>query len=185
MENTRAALRYAKAILNLAKENGVENKVNEDMRLILQIISENVDLDTMLNSPIVRSSEKVSVLNKLFSNDVNEVTLKLFRLLKDNKRIDLLKTIAKKYAIIYDVDKHILEATVITAVPITAALEKQVLQKIAALTGDKANLVNVVNPEILGGFVLRVGDIEYNASISNHLNQLRKEFDNQDYISKL
>ena len=72
-----------------------------------------------------------------------------------------------------------------TAVPITAALEKQVLQKIAALTGDKANLVNVVNPEILGGFVLRVGDIEYNASISNHLNQLRKEFDNQDYISKL
>ena len=100
MENTRAALRYAKAILNLAKENGVENKVNEDMRLILQIISENVDLDTMLNSPIVRSSEKVSVLNKLFSNDVNEVTLKLFRLLKDNKRIDLLKTIAKKYAII-------------------------------------------------------------------------------------
>ena len=96
MENTRAALRYAKAILNLAKENGVENKVNEDMRLILQIISENVDLDTMLNSPIVRSSEKVSVLNTLFSNDVNEVTLKLFRLLKDNKRIDLLKTIAKK-----------------------------------------------------------------------------------------
>ena len=86
---------------------------------------------------------------------------------------------------LFDVDKHILEATVTTAVPITAALEKQVLQKIAALTGDKANLVNVVNPEILGGFVLRVGDIEYNASISNHLNQLRKEFDNQDYISKL
>ena len=106
-------------------------------------------------------------------------------MLEENKRIGLLKAIAKKYAIIYDFDKHILEAKVTTAVPITDALKKQVLKKIVDLTGDKANLVNEVDPEILGGFILRVGDVQYDASIANHLNQLRKEFDNQDYISKL
>ena len=164
MNDTRAALRYAKAILNLAKESTSETSVNEDMLLILQTISEN---------------------NALFGKKINNISLGLFQLLEENKRIGLLKAIAKKYAIIYDFDKHILEAKVTTAVPITETLEKQVLKKIVDLTGDKANLVNEVDPEILGGFILRVGDVQYDASIANHLNQLRKEFDNQDYISKL
>ncbi len=185
MNDTRAALRYAKAILNLAKDSKSEIKVNDDMLLVVKTISENKDLDALLNSPVIKSSDKVGVLNSLFTGKVNNVTLGLFHLLEENKRINLLNAIAKKYAIIYDFDKHILEAKVTTAVPITAALEKQVLKKIVDLTGDKANLVNEVDPEILGGFVLRVGDIQYDASIANHLRQLRKEFDNQDYISKL
>lgn len=185
MNDTRAALRYAKAILNLAKESKSETAVNEDMLLILQTISENSDLEAMLNSPVIKSSNKIEVLNALFGKKISNISLGLFQLLEENKRIGLLKAIAKKYAIIYDFDKHILEAKVTTAVPITDALEKQVLKKIVDLTGDKANLVNEVDPEILGGFILRVGDVQYDASIANHLNQLRKEFDNQDYISKL
>lgn len=185
MNDTRAALRYAKAILNLAKDSKSESAVNDDMLLILQTIEENKDLELMLNSPVIKSSGKINVLNALFSKKINNISLGLFHLLQDNKRLDLLKAIAKKYAIIYDFDKHILEAKVTTAVPITEELEKQVLQKIVELTGDKANLVNDVDPDILGGFILRVGDVQYDASIANHLNQLRKEFDNQDYISKL
>lgn len=185
MNDTRAALRYAKAILNLAKDSKSESAVNDDMLLILQTIEENKDLELMLNSPVIKSSGKINVLNALFSKKINNISLGLFHLLQDNKRLDLLKAIAKKYAIIYDFDKHILEAKVTTAVPITEELEKQVLQKIVELTGDKANLVNDVDPDILGGFILRVGDVQYDASIANHLSQLRKEFDNQDYISKL
>lgn len=185
MNDTRAALRYAKAILNLAKDSKSESAVNDDMLLILQTIEENKDLELMLNSPVIKSSGKINVLKALFSKKINNISLGLFHLLQDNKRLDLLKAIAKKYAIIYDFDKHILEAKVTTAVPITEELEKQVLQKIVELTGDKANLVNDVDPDILGGFILRVGDVQYDASIANHLSQLRKEFDNQDYISKL
>ena len=61
----------------------------------------------------------------------------------------------------------------------------KVMDKIVELTGNKANLENSVNPSILGGFILRVGDVQYDASISNHLNELKKEFDNSHFIPKI
>lgn len=185
MKDARAALRYAKAILNLAKDSKEETAVFNDMLLISTTISENDEFEVMLRSPIVKSSDKINVLNAIFQGKVNNVTLGLFHLLQDNKRIEMLATIANQYAIIYDFDKHTQEAKVTTAVPLTKEVEQAVLAKIVALTGEKANLVNVVNESILGGFILRVGDVQYDASISNYLNELKKEFDNSHYIPKI
>ena len=97
----------------------------------------------------------------------------------------MLLSIAKQYSIIYDYSKSIQVAKVTTAIPLTIELEKKVMAKIVELTNNKASLENIVNPSILGGFILRVGDVQYDASISNHLNELRKEFDNSHYIPKI
>jgi len=97
----------------------------------------------------------------------------------------MLLTIAKQYSIIYDYSKSIQVAKVTTAIPLTTELETKVMAKIVELTSHKASLENIVNPSILGGFILRVGDVQYDASISNHLNELRKEFDNSHYIPKI
>ena len=185
MKNARAAIRYAKAILNLAKDSKEDTAVNNDMLFIESTISENDALEVMLRSPIVKSSDKIKVLDALFAGKVNNVTLGLFHLLEDNKRIAMLHAIAKKYTIIYDYYKHMQVAKVTTAVPLTKEIEEKVLAKIVALTGDKANLENEINPDILGGFILRVGDVQYDASISNYLNELKKEFDNSHFIPKI
>ncbi len=185
MKDARAALRYAKAILNLAIDNKSEAAVNDDMSFIAATIAENKDLEVMLNSPIVKASDKMNVLNALFQGKVNNITLGLFHLLKDNKRIAMLQPVALKYAIVFDHLKRTQVAMVTTAVALTEEVEKQVLDKIVALTGSKANLENVINPDILGGFILRVGDVQYDASISNYLNELRKEFDNSHFIPKI
>lgn len=185
MKDARAALRYAKAILNLAKDSKEQTAVNDDMLFIDATISENEAFEVMLKSPIVKHSDKIKVLNAIFQGKVNNITLGLFHLLEDNKRIAMLHSVAKQYAIIYDFDKHLQVAKVTTAVPLTAAIEKQIVAKIVALTGEKANLENVINPDILGGFILRVGDVQYDASISNYLNELKKEFDNSHYIPKI
>ena len=100
MRDSRAALRYAKAILDLAKDSKNETKVNEDMLLISLTISENHDLDVMLRSPIIKAKAKQNVLNSLFENKVNELTLGVFQLLLDNKRLDILYPVAKQYTII-------------------------------------------------------------------------------------
>jgi F-type H+-transporting ATPase subunit delta len=171
MKDARAAIRYAKAILNLAKDSKEEMVVNDDMLFIANTISENDEFEVMLRSPIVKSSDKIKVLNALFNTKVNNITLGLFHLLRDNKRISMLYAIAKQYAIIYDFDRHMQVAKVTTAVPLTAKIE--------------ANLENVINESILGGFILRVGDVQYDASISNYLNELKKEFDNSHYIPKI
>ncbi len=185
MKDARAALRYAKAILNLAKDSKDDSAVNKDMQLIVATIEENNEFAVVLESPIVKSADKMKVLNALFSDKVNNITLGLFNLLQENKRISMLVAIANQYNIIFDYYKHIQVAKVTTAVPISAEIEKQVLAKIVALTGEKANLENEVNPAILGGFILRVGDVQYDASISNHLSELKKEFDNSHYIPKI
>jgi len=185
MKDARPALRYAKAVLNLAKDTKAETEVNVDMQLIASTISENGDLAVMLKSPVIKASEKKKVLNALFSGKINVISLGLFDLLEENKRMNMLLSIAKQYAIIYDFLKSIQVAKVTTAVPLTKELEAKVLAKIVELTGKKASLENIVNPNVLGGFILRVGDVQYDASISNHLNELRKEFDNSHYIPKI
>lgn len=185
MKDARPALRYAKAILNLAKESKAETEVNKDMQLIAATISENDDLEVMLNSPVIKATDKKEVLNTVFSGKVNNISLGLFKLLEENKRMSMLEAIALQYSIIYDYAKSMQVAKVTTAVPLTKELEKKVLDKIVELTGNKASIENIVNPNVLGGFILRVGDVQYDASISNHLNELRKEFDNSHYIPKI
>ena len=185
MKDPRAALRYAKAILNLAKDSNLESDVNNDMLFISKTIAENSDLNIILNSPIIKANKKRDVLEALFGKKVNNISLGLFHLLEINKRMEMLEMVAKKYTIIFDHLKHIDIAKVTTAVPLTKEVEKKVMAKVVEITGNETVLENKINPAILGGFILRVGDVQYDASISNYLNELKKEFDNSHYIPKI
>ena len=185
MKGARPALRYARAILNLAQESGLESEVNADMQLIGATISESHDLQTMLKSPVIKAADKKNVLNALFTDKVNAVSLGLFNLLEENKRMVMLHPIASQYTIIYDFLKSKDIAKVTTAVPLTKELEEKVLNKVVELTGNKTSIENTVDPAIIGGFILRVGDMQYDASISNNLNELRREFDDSQYIPKI
>lgn len=185
MKGIRPALRYARAILNLAKDSGLETEVNADMQFISATISESDDLQTMLKSPVIKAADKNKVLQAIFGDKVNAVSLGLFNLLEENKRMVMLQPIPQQYTIIYDYLKSMDTAKVTTAVPLTKDLEEKVLQKVVEITGNKTSIENIVDPSILGGFILRVGDMQYDASISNNLNELRKEFDDSQYIPKI
>ncbi len=185
MKGTRAALRYAKATLNLAKEKGFADEVNKDMILIDKTIAENSDLLIMLKSPIFKSNIKKSTLDKIFSNKINAISLGVINLLIDNKRIQLLPLVAKEFIIIYDFLKGIEVAQVTSAVPLTKELEAKLLIKVKQISGKEITLKNIVDPSIIGGFILRVGDKQYDSSISNRLSTLLAEFEDNQYISKL
>ena len=185
MKGARPALRYAKAILNLAQEQGVDADVNNDMKLIVDTIAASDDLSTMLKSPIIKAANKTKVLNALFGDKVNTITKGIFDLLQDNKRMVMLETVAKQYTIIYDYHRGMQIAKVTTAVAIDKNLEDKIQAKVVAITGNSATIENIVDPSILGGFILRVGDVQYDASIANQFNELRREFDNSHYIPKI
>ncbi|MFV0249210.1 MAG: ATP synthase F1 subunit delta [Tenacibaculum sp.] len=185
MKQSRPVLRYAKAVLNLATDNNKEAEVNQNMKLILKTIAENNSLRIMLKSPVIRVLNKKKVLIALFDQKVNNIVKGLFNLLEENKRMIFLEAIAKQYTVIYNYHKSLQVAKLTTAVPVSNELKAKALHKVEELTGNKSNLENVVNPEILGGFVLRIGDLQYDASIANQLNELKKEFDNSYFISKI
>jgi len=185
MVGTRAALRYAKATLNLAKEKGFAKEVNDDMVLIQSTIEENHDLEIMLKSPVIKSKAKKSVLTEVFGKKVNGITMGLLNLLIENKRPALLNLVAKEYIVIYDFLKGIEVAQVTSAVPLTKDLEKAILSRVEEALGKQITLNNVVDPSIIGGFVLRVGDKLYDSSVSYRLSDLLSQFEDNQYISKI
>lgn len=183
--STRAAIRYAKAILNLAKTNGSDDAVYTDMQLIETTIKGSNDLKVLLKSPIIKLTDKVTALESIFGSQINNYSLGLIKLLAKNKRLNILEAVANDYQIIYDHLRLIEVAKVTTAVPITEALEAQVIAKVKELTGHETSLTNEVNPDILGGFILRVGDLQYDASISKSLRELERSFDDSHYEAKI
>lgn len=175
MAGARAAIRYAKAVLSLASDQKAADVVNKDMKLIAQTLADSEELSNMLQSPVVPSSDKKSVLLEVFKTS-NKTTQSLIDILDSNNRITILGHVASKYTELFDESKGIQLGTVTTAVALTADLKKQVLAKAKELTGKNVEVENSIDESILGGFILRIGDVQYNASVANQLNKLKREF---------
>jgi len=177
MASTRAAIRYAKAILDLSISKGVAEVVNNDMKLIGSTINDNSELNTFIQSPVLKVEIKEKALLEVFAS-VNGVTKGLFHLLFENKRFEILKGITAEYSKLFDVMNGVEVAKVTTAIAMDAELEAKVLAKIATLSDKKITIENTVDPSIIGGFILRIGDKQYNASVANRLQVLKRELSN-------
>jgi F-type H+-transporting ATPase subunit delta len=177
MASTRAAIRYAKAILEIAQSKGVAEAVSDDMNSIASTISGNVELSTFIQNPTLRVEVKENALLEVFAN-TNSVTKSLFHLLFENKRFEILEAVAVEYSKLFDIMNGVEVAQVTTAIAMDAALEAKVLAKIATLSDKKITIENNVDPSIIGGFILRIGDKQYNASVANRLQVLKRELSN-------
>ncbi|MGB5418768.1 ATP synthase F1 subunit delta [Algibacter sp.] len=175
MAGSRAAIRYAKALLSLATDLKTTEVVNKDMKLIADTLAESKDLSEALQSPVITASIKKSILLEVFKN-TDKSTSNLITTLVTNNRIDILKEVALKYSQLFDESNGVEVATVTTAVELSVDLKKKVLAKAKELTGKNVEVENIIDESILGGFILRIGDVQYNASVANQLNKLKQEF---------
>ena len=177
MSDSRAAIRYAKATLDLAIEKKADVALEKDMRLVAETIAANSELKDVLGSPVVPAETKKAILSGVFK-DINELGKGLISLLIDKKRIALLSEVATQYIRLHEEYKGERVAYVTTAVPLDSKLEKKLLGQIEKITGEKVTLESNIDKDILGGFLLRVGDLQYDASIANKLAKLKREFTN-------
>jgi F-type H+-transporting ATPase subunit delta len=176
MKGSKAAIRYAKAVLQRAQEASVVDTVFNDMQSVAQTLKGSNDLRIVLQSPVIKSSDKKAALLDIFRS-CSEHTKDLIKLLIENQRIALLRDVAESYVHLFNEARGVKEAQVTTAVPLSAAIETQVLEKVKELTGSNTvTLENTIDESIIGGFILRIGDLQYNASIASNLNKLKREF---------
>lgn len=175
MAQTRTAIRYAKAVLDLAKDQKSAELVNADMKSIANAVEVSTELKDMLLSAVIPAATKKSALLAIFK-DLNPLSSNLIDTLIANTRIPILGEVAQTYTELFNESQGKQVAKVTSAVPLTEELKAKVLAKVKELTGKEAEVVNVVDESILGGFILRVGDIQYDASIANKLNKLKREF---------
>lgn len=176
MYGLRAANRYAKALLEYALQQNALEKVFQDMSLIHSTINTSKDLERLLLSPVVKTIVKKNVLDKVFVGISPQVG-RFLEVLIANKRLSILNQVAEKFIIQYNEYKNNKTAVVTTAVPLTSGMRDEMLKKIQMLTGNaNITLESKVDSNIIGGFILRIGDIQYNASIAHKLNKLKQDF---------
>lgn len=173
----RAAHRYAKAVVELSQEQNKLDVVYENMDLIFRTLESNKELRTVLKSPVVKLSTKLDIVSDVFK-DVDALLQDLFKTLAENNRIDVLMLVADEFISLYKKLKHIQEATVITAASLTPELEEKVQSTIKSLTGYHAKITNQIDKSIIGGFILKIDDLQYDASAQGNLNALKREIKN-------
>ena len=185
MAEYRVAIRYVKALLGLAQEQGTLEELHNDMQLIARVCRTNYDLVTMLRSPIVGHDKKKAILEKIFKGKVHSLTLAVIEILTRKNREALLPDISTAFHRAYNDFKGIQKAVITTTIPLDEKLRKEI-EGIVKGMGDKKliELEEKVDTHLIGGFVLQVGDKQWDASISSKLKSLKVLFSHNPYVKE-
>ena len=168
MKGARTAYRYAKATLAYANENKFSDQVAKEMQGLIGLYENSSQINMALSNPFLPNTKKQSLLRSIVPN-FSDVTKKLLNLLASNNRLFLLKEVAKGYIYLFAEQQGELNATVISAIPLTQNLENQIHYKLKDFSAKKIHILNKIDKSLLGGFILKMGDMEFNSSLAYRL----------------
>ncbi|SHF68019.1 ATP synthase F1 subunit delta [Pedobacter caeni] len=177
MLENKAASRYAKSLIDLSTEQNALEEIKNDMVLLDQVIDQNPELEAILKNPIVPLDKKSGILENIFGAKVNAVTKAFLKLVVNKGRSEILFGTAKAFIQQYNVIKGIVTAEVTSATELTEANRAEIVAIVKKEVGaNEVVIKEKVNDKLIGGFILKVGDKQFDASIANGLNKLKKEF---------
>ena len=181
MASIRVASRYAKALLGLASERGELSAIDNDINTLYNLVNSSSEFELLLVSPVVKPDKKKSVLEALFKDKISEVTFSFINLLVSKGRESLVPSIIEETKSQLRIMNNIQAATVKTANPLDDSSRGKILAEIEKLHSGEIELKEIVDPKILGGFVLRMDDKEVDASIKRQLKRLGRKLTEHDY----
>lgn len=180
-----AAGRYAKSLLELAQEQNALDAVHDDMVLFSKTCEETRELKLILQNPIINHSKKLEILNSIFKGKVNDLTIAIFNIITRKNREGILYSISKEFHIQYNIVKGVGQASIVTSTELASSQLETIEKMVASATGKKVELERKVDEELIGGFVLTVGDKQVDTSVKTQLLKLNNIFSDNPYISKL
>ncbi len=185
MIEDRIGYRYAKSIFDLAKEKNMLEEVREDMSLIHETSVANRDFRSMLDSPLIPARKKEVILKAIFKDKFgSEFTRLLISILVRKGRERYLDNAAKSFLQLYDIAKHIQRGKLVSAAPLSAEQIAAIKEEVHKETGDQFEMEVEVDPTLIGGFVLHIGDRLFDGSIASSLRKLEQEFSDKSYIKQ-
>jgi F-type H+-transporting ATPase subunit delta len=186
MPHPRLAARYAKALLELAIETKQLEQVHEDMLWLKAALKESRDFLNLLRSPIIKTDVKLKALKAVTEKKLSALTQQFNTLLVQKNREAVLPEIAIAFDEQYKEYKGIHSATLTTAIPVTDQTKNALIQKVKQESGFQHILLEEkVDPSILGGFVLQMGDTLIDASIAHSLKEVSQQFKKNDFVYKM
>ncbi len=186
MNNPRLAQRYAKSLVDISIEMNQFDAVHKDVLYLQQIIKVSREFVVMLNSPIIKADKKDSIISAVTKDNTTKITQTFLRLLTKKSREGDLPGIVKSFIEQYNKINGLHHAKLTTATPISKELVDSFIQDIKTSSSiDHLSLETTVNPDLIGGFVLEMEGKLIDASILRDLNDVKKQFANNDYIHKM
>jgi F-type H+-transporting ATPase subunit delta len=179
---SRAAIRYAKALLDLSLEKGEIEKVYADMQLIHKICKDSKDLQLLLESPVVKTDKKQDILKAIFTDKVNKLTMSFLLILTAKKREGILKDVAASFIEKYYEHKNILRTVIRSVSGVSDTVKSKVKALVKATYNSEVEIVEEYDAKLIGGFILKVGDKQIDTSVKAKLEKLRRNFSDNPYI---
>ena len=164
---------YAQALMSLSEANQLTKNWAEDMEGLLELLDESPELQEFLASPVVKPEDKKAVLRKVLGDKVEPYLLNFFDLLADKRRIPFIKEIALQYLVLWRQLTNTVLAEVTSASELTEIQRQLVIDKVKSLTGALSiALKSTIDPELIGGMIIKVGSQVYDASLRNQIRQI-------------
>ena len=186
MENPRLAGRYAKSLIDLSIEQNQLEAIYSDMKLLASICKTNPDFVAMLRSPIIQADKKGKIIAAITTGRVSALASSFIQLLVNKGRELYLPEITTAFIEQYNKLKNIHKVKITTAMPVGDEIKQAIISKVNAITGiGTIELETAIKEELIGGFVLETENKLVDGSILRELNDVRKQFLNNDYIHKL
>ena len=165
---------YARSLFEVAQEQNKLDTIREQLGVFADALSDNRELQVFFFSPYFSTTEKEDGLDRAVS-DADPILVNFLKLLIENHRTPVIFRVRRVVDELWQQENKLLPVTVTSAVALDQATVSQIGDRIAEQTGRKVELSAIVEPDILGGLFVRVGNSILDASIRNRLEQLRKQ----------
>lgn len=173
MNESKIAVRYAKALYLSAEEKNFIESVKNDILLLAEVLKQSEKFNDLLKSPVTKPSEKNKWFNTLFGEKVHPLTMNFLKILVHNNRVQYLLAISRVFIDIYNLKKGIKSGILTTAMELEPAMKKRMTELLKSIFKTNVELESEVKPSVIGGFILRVEDQQYDASMSTQLKKLK------------
>jgi F-type H+-transporting ATPase subunit delta len=164
--------RYALSLYEIAKDENIASQMLEELKAVAQVFRTYPDYLKLLGTPAIPKEDKHETLNQVFQGRVHPYLLNFLMLITDKCRVGEIFQMEQAYKEQLYLDQGICEVVAVTAVPLDAETSKRLQKKMCAVTGKKVDLVNQVDPSILGGVIVKVENKQIDASVKNRLSEL-------------
>jgi F-type H+-transporting ATPase subunit delta len=169
------ASRYAKSLLDLAVEKAQLEAVYADMIQVQSVCENSKEFITFLKSPIIKADKKVSTLKAVFDGKLNVITSGFLTIVANKRRESIIPQMAESFIEQYKSQKNILTAVVTSAKGLDATTKQQALSLIKSQLNGEIELIEKIDSNVIGGFILKIGDKQLDKSVARQLSNLKKQ----------
>jgi F-type H+-transporting ATPase subunit delta len=173
MKGSKVAARYAQALLEITEEQQKTDAALSNMRDLSVTAGDNREFELFLKNPIIKSDKKIAILEKVFTH-FDEVSLSFIRLITKNGREALLPAIAHEFDARVKSVRGIVPITLTSAVALDASVKDSIVKKLSAQVEGKLEIEEKLDDKLIGGFMVRMGDVQIDASILRQFKEMRK-----------